>query len=202
MVSCMGSDERKFTVEIGGDEPRFWRAVQAIEVAALEAAQQHGHACAISVTIDHDTGSFTRGLVADAKATAERNGFTPENLWMTIYQGVTADVTPTEGVEPMFDPRYLAWIRANAAAALSRFPVVVIRGNEVEVNGVFTMLQNAVASALHVPAPLPGDDVATVAVPRPVWWRRWWTAATTHPMIVTVVGGLIVAGVLAWAGLD
>lgn len=189
----MSRDERTFKVEIDNDEPRFWRAVQAVETAGLEAARQFDHACLIVVRIHHSTGKFTRNSVAEAKETAERNGFTPGHLWFEIYKEQRTPDGPTE---------YEPWIQINQKMVLNGFTVAVVLGTEVEVNGVFTMLQTAVSAALHVPAPTPGEPAATVAPLPDVWWKRCWTVATTHPMIVTIVGGLIVAGLIAWAGLS
>ncbi|MBB5982452.1 hypothetical protein [Kribbella solani] len=184
-LSAMGQDMRHFEVEVGDDDPeRLWIVLAATEAAALEAAKQYRHNVDIAVSGEHTTGKLFRDSAAEAKETMDRYGFRPGTVRLYIRQ--------------VKEERALPWVEAGKYVYDNKVKVQVLNGTEVEVNGVFTLLQNAVQAALQLDKS--STAVPVVASQRLSLQRRAWRLATTHPLIVTVVGGVAAVVIAAWLG--
>lgn len=171
-------DVRKFDIQMK-DRPQFWRVLAAIERALAEAAAQQGITLEGEIRIGHSTGEYYRDSVAEAKAVADRNGFLPTGLWWNVRRSSDRPSDSRPGGSPG------AWVRVTQSYR-DPIEVEVLKGSEVEVNGVFTLLQNSAASALNVPEPGPGTAVSTVTPSQSLWQR-----VVNHPWMVTVGGGFV-----------
>jgi len=184
----MTQDRREFTVKVAaGKGPvynttRMWAALEAVEGAVGEVSPSEATGVHEYVIVKHGTGSLSRPTVAEAMAAVERNGFYPASVAITFTQ--------------LFGEIHKAtWVKVSTWDAHfgRHVKVEVMYGSEVEVNGLYTLLQNAVTAATR-------DDHAVAAGDGRR--RSTWVTLTTHPLIVTVVGGVIAAAIIAWVGLN
>ncbi|GAB2679427.1 hypothetical protein [Kribbella swartbergensis] len=51
------------------------------------------------------------------------------------------------------------------------------------------------------PAAAAPESAVAPAQPR-TWWKRAWSVATTHPLIVTIGGTIVAGAILYWLGFD
>lgn len=184
----MAFDSRMFEVEIHGDQQRLWAVLEAVESTFLDVALEKGWTLSYKVEINHSTGEFHRDTVTAAKAVAERNGFEPTTVWI--------DVSARDSAAPdSWDKR---WIDIHASDPMSRLPVRVRHGSEVDVNGVYTVLKEA-ADAIPMPPPDPDPVYVPVAAPPAEPQPRWkqilhnaWLVGIGVTVIGTVLGTLLV----------
>lgn len=176
----MASDTRSLSFKSKDDAQR-WRVLRAVEDTALHAAAQHGFETHVSMLVRHSGGQYRRASVAESKAAAERNGFLPEEMFLEVERRNRAE-------DGYYDDE--TWVEARLWSRNSARLVVSVEGNqEVEVNGVFAMIESAVTQAKRTSA-ASGKD----AVPASRWRR-----VLNHPYSVQILGGAGAAAVVAAA---
>lgn len=182
----MATDTRSLRFESKNDAQR-WRVLQAVEDTALHAATQHNLDTQVVAHVQHGGGQYLRANIVEAKSAAERSGFVANDISLDI-----------DRLEPEADGYVYnkSWVKAHLMSGTNRVIEVSVEGdNEVEVNGVFAMIESAVRQALQTPAPASGVSAAAPA--------SWWGRALNHPYSVQILGGagataLVAAAVAAW----
>jgi hypothetical protein len=183
------------------DDAQRWRVFQAVEDVARDAATQQGMTLAATMNVKHSGGEFHRDTVAEAKAVVDRNGFKPWEMWLYMKRVSSRTVHSGQVLDP--------WVSANLLSGTNRVIQVAAQGeNEVEVNGVFVLLQaaveqvkdpdKAVIGKIYMDASLASSPPArrpTATLKRPAW-RRWLGDVSAN-----AVGGVVTVVVLALAGL-
>jgi hypothetical protein len=190
---------RSLRFESKSDAQR-WRVFQAVEDVARDAAAQQGLTLASTMNVNHSSGEFHRATVAEAKAVVDRNGYKPWEMWLYTKCVTAAADSTTQVLDP--------WVSANLLNGSNRVIAVSAQGdNEVEVNGVFALLEAAVDRAkdpgnvaigkiyldTETGTSTPGPDHAA---PARSAWRGWLGDVSAN-----AVGGVAVVGIPALAGL-
>ncbi|MDT5017027.1 MAG: hypothetical protein QOD39_3187 [Mycobacterium sp.] len=197
----MDQDSRWFEIVLPKDDDSdLWPVLAALESASLEAARQFGYKIFVEAEGRHGTGKISRDSVAELESALARNGFKPIGIKVHIKH-LNFGVGPDEsywrtGGFQWVDIAY-PWGYPVADEDFG-IRVDIGRGAEVEVNGVFTMLQNAAQAALHTRPT--SEPVSVVTPPPPVkvsWSVRQWRRFTTHPMWVQIIGGVIASALFA-----
>lgn len=196
-AGVVAHDIRQFSVQLDGDYEQFWRVLEAIEAAAANVQHPENVSIDFWISVTHATGTYNRESVHEAQSVVERNGFELRRIWLYVMKKEWAK----DGHDRASDPVIHDWIQVHSSRQLRGLDISVEHGSEVEVNGMFSMLQSAVTAALQLPEQKPDPLRSTIHPPRRTWWSRTWQAATTHPMAVTIVGGLIVVAIATWLGL-
>ncbi|MCX6399224.1 MAG: hypothetical protein NTX33_04735 [Propionibacteriales bacterium] len=183
----MRQDSRDFTVKVAPDDSpvwdrtKLWRALDALEKSVYAAGPEGGRGVHETVRIDHATGNYTRPNVEQAKETAELHGYHVSRVGVEFQLQADGYSKPT-------------WVKASTWDAYfgRHLKVEVMYGTELEVNGTYTMVREAVEAATR--------DAIVVAksANKQVSVHSAWVVLTTHPMIVTIVGTVIAALILAF----
>lgn len=199
-------DKRQLHVDVVDQDP--WWVLAAVESAVIDAAAKHGITPDPSLRVEHAGGIYFRDSVEAAKATASTNGWLPTAVWMQIdRQREGDDIFPN------------SWVKADFSASAMQACVSVEGGIEIEVNGVFAIVELAVlelvrqreeeaAEAERQREAEAGEAVrrreaadrttALAAAVEPAkGWRRLWE----HSWTVAIGAGLVVAGLLAGFGV-
>jgi hypothetical protein len=221
----MATDVRSFIVDTV-DDAHLWAVLAAVETASHNTESPGGrradeddsecvkHVGATrrtigietSISVRHASGWFSRASVGAARSTAERNGSEPSVILMSVDE--THEFFDREDASP--DHWSEDWIKCDYRAATRQLEVEVKYGTEVEVNGVFNILKDAVNSATRARADAMGSGVVAVddanpgtamkltLAAKPPWWRR----LRDHPWFVGIATGVIVTvGAAIAAGL-
>lgn len=170
----MSSDTRSLAFDSTDDAQR-WRVFRAVEEVAADVAAQQGLKTQVSVSVRHTSGDYTRSTVTEAKAVTDRNGYVPVEIQFEVYR-LNTDA---------WDAPY-PWVSAHLYNGANRLLKVAVEGrNELEVNGAFTLIENAVNQAKKRPAKtraVHGDDGSLAPKSR-------WSRLLNHPYSVQIIGG-------------
>lgn len=141
------------------DEAQRWRVFRAVEDTVRYLAEQQGVEIAGRMNVKHSGGEFHRDTVADAQNVVDRHGFRAWEMWLDIER-VSAD-------EKRLVKTPAPWVSVHLLSGTNRVISVSARGDsEVEVNGVFALVESAVNQARRL-SPSPGaDDAASVTTPQ------------------------------------
>lgn len=199
-IRAVATDVRSLRFE-SEDEAQRWRVFQAVEDTVRYVAEQQGVEIAGSMNVKHSAGEFHRDTVADARNVVERNGFQAWEMELNIKR-IPADERRLVNV---LGP----WVSAQLLSGTNRVISVSAQGDsEVEVNGVFALVESAVNQARQ-PSPPPDADYAAAVtapqrtVPAPTarrdvsesHLRRWLGDVSAQ-----VVAGVLVVVLIAVAG--
>lgn len=188
----MATDTRSLRFD-SKDDPQRWRVLQAVEETALDIAKKHEYPPSLWVRVQHGSGHYSRRSVAEAKAVADRNGWSPSTIDLDVNREFRDPTMPHMSYPD-------SWVTGRLGSGPNRQIEVEVTGtSEVDVNGVFSLLESAVNKAKRSSTDGSATHHASAVV-------RWWHWLLNHPLPVQILGGagavgLVALIVWAWAAM-
>lgn len=206
----MATDTRSLRFE-SVDDAQVWRVFEAVERNAHEIAAKNQHPTQTVVRVRHSGGEFRRDSVAAAKDLIDRSGW---GIGMTV---LTVDRLIARGSGEDAYTIERDWVSARLYDGKNRVVEVQVEGDdEVAVNGAFAIIERAVNQTKTDSVPVTAataESVTVTAEPAGITVRHGvpvvpiqsrsnrfgsFLGDLSVALIATVVGGLIVAGLVAY----